>query len=98
MTRNTILTMITSTFILLIATAWPSSGAAQTCSFSNSGLEFGTINISNGARVRTSGTLTATCTGTPGRRIRVCMNIGSGTGNINPSGDPRHMIQGANRL
>jgi spore coat protein U-like protein len=98
LTRNIILTMIVSTFILVMATAWPSSGMAQTCIFSNSGLQFGTINISNGARVRTSGTFTATCTGTPGSRIRVCLNIGSGTGNLNPSGDPRYMTQGANRL
>ena len=90
--------MIVSTIIFLMISGWPQPSAAQTCSFSNSGLEFGTLNISNGTRVRTSGTFTATCSGSPKTKVRVCINIGSGTGNVGPSGDPRYMTQGANLL
>jgi spore coat protein U-like protein len=69
------------------------SASAQSCSFTMTDINFGSVNLSVGGTASTSGTLTANCTGTPGSTITICPNIGDGTGGSN-SGNPRRMGNG----
>jgi len=82
----------------LILFLWSSPSLAQTCSFSMTDIDFGNVSLSGGQFQSTTGTLTATCSGTPGQSVRVCANFNAGSGGVHASGDPRYMIQGANRL
>lgn len=66
---------------------------AQVCNFSITTINFGNINMAPGGTAPTSGTLTATCSGTPGKTITICPNIGDGTGG-STSGSPRLMKNG----
>ncbi|MCF6321023.1 MAG: spore coat U domain-containing protein [Rhizobiaceae bacterium] len=94
--RNAVTFVSTITVLLLLLPVLQSE--AQTCTFSNTGVNFGAVDLTPGTRIRTTGTFTATCTGTPGRRVRVCMNFGGGTGRNAPGADPRYMTNGANTL
>ena len=67
---------------------------AQVCTFGVTNINFGNINIGPGGTSPTSGTFTATCSGTPGKTITICPNIGDGTGG-STSGMPRLMKNGA---
>lgn len=71
------------------------SALAQSCSFSNTGVNFGNVNLTTGGFQSATGTLTAQCTGSPGQRINICANFNVGSGGIHPSGSPRLMLQGA---
>ncbi|HHN66474.1 MAG TPA: spore coat U domain-containing protein [Thermopetrobacter sp.] len=83
----------------IVALAWATAPAlAQSCSLSLSSLNFGSIDIINGAGATTAGTFSAFCWGTPGRRIIICPNIGAGSGGVAGGGDPRHMANGADKL
>lgn len=81
---------------LIILSATPAF--AQTCTYSTTGLNFGTVDLTPGNRVRVTGTFAITCNGTPGNRVRVCMNFGSGSGGTTGTGDPRFMLSGGNSL
>jgi spore coat protein U-like protein len=70
---------------------------AQSCSFAVSNFNFGNISIGPGGTPPTSSTLTATCSGQPGRTITVCPNIGDGTGG-SANGTPRYLLNGSNRI
>jgi len=72
--------------------------AAQTCSFSNTGIDFGNVNLTTGTFYISAGTLTASCSGTAGQTVRVCANFNAGSGGVHASGDPRYLAQGATRL
>jgi len=67
--------------------------SAQVCSFGITNINFGNINLGPGGTPSTSGTLTATCVGTPGATITICPNLGDGTGASN-SGTPRLLKNG----
>jgi hypothetical protein len=69
------------------------SASGQSCSFTMTDINFGSVNLSVGGMASTSGTLTASCTGTPGSSITICPNIGDGTSGSN-SGNPRRMGNG----
>jgi spore coat protein U-like protein len=71
---------------------------AQSCVFTNTGIDFGNVNLASGGFQTANGTFTASCTGTPGQSIRVCANFNAGSGGIAASGDPRYLLQGAIRL
>ena len=71
---------------------------AQSCAFTFDDLDFGPIDLTAGTFFRTTGNLTANCTGIPGQRIRICPHIGSGSGGVAGGGDPRFMLNGANQL
>ena len=71
---------------------------AQSCSFSVTNLDFGTVDLTTGTPFTTTGTFSATCTGTPNDEIRACPNFGAGTGGVASGGDPRYMLNGANQL
>ena len=71
---------------------------AQVCNATVPDIDFGTVDLSGGGGVNTSVRMRIRCTGIPGRRIKVCVNFGVGTGGIAASGDPRYMLNGLNRL
>jgi len=71
---------------------------AQVCTATTPDVDFGNVDLTGGASVQTNVRMTIDCTGTPGLWVRVCVNFGSGTGNVDPSGDPRYMLNGANQL
>ena len=94
--------MITALRLCLIAGAILFAGAsgarAQTCNYSISNVAFGTIDLTGGLAADSTGTLTVSCTGLANRVVRVCPNIGSGSGGDTGSGSPRKMVSGANSL
>lgn len=66
---------------------------AQSCNFTMTDINFGSVNLAVGGAPSTTGTLTATCTGTPNSTITICPNIGDGTGG-STSGNPRLILNG----
>jgi spore coat protein U-like protein len=78
----------------------PVSGAAQaqSCNFSIGNASFGVFSSVAGTAVDTTATFSATCSGTKGRTVRICPNIGSGTGGNNAAGTERYLLNGANQL
>ena len=66
---------------------------AQSCNFTITDINFGSVNLSVGGASTTSGTLTANCTGTPNSTITICPNIGEGTGG-STAGNPRLLANG----
>lgn len=71
---------------------------AQSCTFTNTGVDFGNVNLAGGGSQSATGTFAASCTGTPGQSIRICANFNAGSGGANASGDPRYLTQGLTRL
>lgn len=71
---------------------------AQSCSYSITNINFGTIDVTANTAYTTTGTFTANCT-TPllGGTMRVCPNINAGTGGSS-SGNPRYLLSGGNQL
>jgi spore coat protein U-like protein len=74
------------------ATAAPAS-----CSFSITAVNFGTIDVRANTVFDTTATFSATCTGDARRTIRVCPNIGEGSGGSS-GGNPRLLTSGTNQL
>jgi len=72
--------------------------AAQSCSFSNTGVDFGNVNLTGGGVQTATGTFTASCSGTAGETVRICANFNAGLGDVDASGDPRYLLQGATQL
>lgn len=83
--------------VFVIVMAWlfsAGSASAQSCGFTMTDINFGSVNLSVGGTASTSGTFTAICTGTPNSTITICPNIGDGTSGSN-SGNPRLMGKGS---
>jgi len=79
---------------IFIATAFFTCASfAQSCNFSMTDINFGSVNLSVGGTPSTSGIFTANCSGTPNSTITICPNIGDGTSGSN-SGNPRLMGNG----
>ncbi|MBY0530450.1 MAG: spore coat U domain-containing protein [Xanthobacteraceae bacterium] len=76
----------------LSSVAW-----GQSCTFSISNVEFSNINTAANVTYNTTATLTANCTGLASRTVRVCPNIGSGTGGT-ANGNPRYMLSAGYQL
>lgn len=84
---------------LAMGLTWAAPPAAgQSCTFAIGNINFGTFSPAAGAAVQSSATFTASCTGTRGRTVRVCPNIGSGTGGNNASASERYLRSGTNQL
>lgn len=66
---------------------------AQSCNFTITDINFGSVNLGLGGAPSTSGTFTANCTGTPNSTITICPNINDGTGG-STSGNPRLLANG----
>ena len=71
---------------------------AFSCSFSNTGVDFGNVALASGGFQSTTGTFTANCSGTPGQTIRICPNFNTGSGGAASGGSPRYLTQGATQL
>ena len=71
---------------------------AQSCTFTNTGLNWGNINLLSGSAFDLTGTFTANCTGIAGQTVRVCPNFNAGVGGVNGTGSERYMLNGANQL
>jgi len=71
---------------------------AQSCVFTNTGVDFGNVNLTVAGTKTATGTITANCTGIPNRNIRVCANFNQGSGGAHASSNPRYMLQGVTRL
>jgi len=80
-------------FMLAAAPAW-----SQTCTFTNTGLNWGSVNLLSGSAFDLNGTFTANCTGFAGLTVRICPNFNAGTGGVNGTGSERYMLNGANQL
>ena len=74
------------------------TASAQTCTFGNTGLNWGNIDLSANINYDTTGTFTATCTGAPNSFVRICANFNAGSGGVNGTGSERYMLSGATQL
>lgn len=70
---------------------------AQSCTFTNTGVNFGNV-VLLGGTVSSNGTFTATCSGLPSLSIRICPSFNAGSGGASTSGNPRYLAQGISRL
>jgi spore coat protein U-like protein len=68
---------------------------AQSCSFTNTGIDFGNVNLLSGGYQSAAGTFSANCSGTAGQTITICPNFNAGSGGMQSSGDPRYLTQSA---
>ena len=80
----------------LMVTCGPAWG--QACTFTNTGLDWGNINLAAGTAFDLTGTFRATCTGIASRTVRVCPNFNNGSGGANANGSERYMLNGVNQL
>lgn len=79
-----------------LAIAWlPRAAHAQTCTYSISNIIFSGVDVTLNTTFTATGTLSVSCTGVRTRTVRVCPNIGSGSGNPTAS-NPRQLANGAN--
>lgn len=79
--------------LMLIASA----ARAQTCTFSNTGVDFGNVSLSVNTAKTASGSFTASCSGTPNARIVICPNFGAGSGG-DGGANQRYMTHTATNL
>lgn len=70
---------------------------AQSCSFTISGLNFGSVNLAANTQFTSTATYTASCTGTANTTVRTCPNVDVGSGG-SASGNPRFLLNGATQL
>jgi spore coat protein U-like protein len=70
---------------------------AQSCNFTISTLDFGTINLAANSPFTSTATYSASCTGTANTTVRTCPNIDTGSGG-STSGSPRFLLNGATPL
>jgi spore coat protein U-like protein len=83
--------------VLIIAVGLPGSAWAQSCTFTITNLNFGNIDLTANTVFNTTGTFTANCTGNRNVTVRVCPNIGDGSGGSNNL-NPRFLLSGSNQL
>jgi spore coat protein U-like protein len=81
--------------LLILETA---AAHAQSCSFSNTGINFGNVNLVSGGFQTATGTFTASCTGIARQAITICPNFNAGSGGVQSSGDPRYLVQGSYKM
>jgi spore coat protein U domain-containing protein, fimbrial subunit CupE1/2/3/6 len=72
--------------------------SAQTCTLDMADVSFGTVDLLTGTAYDTAADFTASCQGLPNLTVRVCPNFSAGSGGVDPSGQPRYMASGANKL
>lgn len=70
---------------------------AQSCNFTISSLNFGSINLAANTPFTSTATYSASCTGTANATVRTCPNIDTGSGG-STSGSPRFLLNGATQL
>ncbi len=82
----------------LLVLAAATTARAQSCSYSVTNVNFGTVNLLSGSAIDSSATIQATCGGvqTLNLSVRICFNFGAGSGGT--TGSTRTMANGSNRL
>ncbi len=82
---------------LVLFALWPAgrTAAAASCSFSISTLDFGSVDTLSEATADGTATLSINCTNVVTGALRICPNIGSGSGGA--TGNLRHMRDASNR-
>ena len=86
-------------FVAACGLSVPHSAMAQTCSFSVSDVNFGTVDLTDGSAYDTSANFTASCSGgTAGQTLRLCPNLGSGSGGAVGSNAPRTLDSAGNKV
>jgi spore coat protein U-like protein len=70
---------------------------AQSCSFSITNLDFGSINLAANSTFTSTATYSASCTGTANTTVRTCPNLDVGSGG-STTGSPRFMLSGGTQL
>ncbi|MGZ5826929.1 MAG: Csu type fimbrial protein [Xanthobacteraceae bacterium] len=70
---------------------------AQSCNFSITNLDFGSINLTANTTFTTTATLSMNCTGTADSTVRICPNINAGSGGTT-TGNPRFLLNGGQQL
>src|SRR5688572_8466091 len=84
---------------LTILLQWKGQVAAQTCSFSMTDLDFGTIDPTTGQNVDGLATLSISCSGIPtNQQIRICAHICQGSGGMDATASTRYMTSGSAQL
>ncbi len=71
--------------------------SAQSCSFTISNLDFGSIYLTANTPFTSTATYSASCTGTGNTIVRTCPNIDAGSGG-STTGSPRFLLSGATQL
>jgi len=100
MTSNGACLLLRCVLALLVLLA-PAAAAAQSCSWSVSGIAFGSVDTLAGTNNDTTATVSINCSGflnllVLGNLVRVCPNLGFGTGGVTESN--RQMLSGSNAL
>ncbi|MEI6804951.1 MAG: spore coat protein U domain-containing protein [Myxococcaceae bacterium] len=73
--------------------------ATLSCSFSNTALDFGNVNLLSNAPIDAMGTLGISCSGGAAHgTVTVCIDYNGGSGGMDISGDPRSMLNGSSAL
>ena len=80
---------------VIIGCAAGTAKAGISCSYSYSGINFGSVDVSSGSPVYTTGTVTISCLGASSGTWRFCTNLPPGP---DVSGTQRRMVSGGNYL
>lgn len=83
--------------VLAGAVSLPDAALAQSCTFSISNLNFGSINLAANSPFTATATYSASCTGTANTTVRTCPNIDVGSGG-STTGNPRFLVNGTTQL
>jgi spore coat protein U-like protein len=96
---RSIIRRATPGLVLALALLVPRQAGAQSCSFSVSNVAFGPVDLTANIPFDTTAGYTASCTGgTPGQTLRLCPNLGAGSGGANGANAPRYIVSGANQV
>ncbi len=71
---------------------------AQQCTVTAADLQFGNIDVTANTTIDTTTRVIATCTGHVGQTVRVCPDLGAGSGGADSGLNPRFLASGANPL
>lgn len=86
--------------VALAAVVMPAQHAqAQTCSVTMSNASFGAVDLTQNALYDTTASYTAACSGgSAGQTLRLCINLGAGSGGASGANAPRHLASAGNTL
>jgi spore coat protein U-like protein len=90
--------LVKAIFAFALLLCFSGAASAQSCNFSMTNVDFGSVSLTGGGNITTSGTFGATCSGTPGQTIEICANFGAGSGGSAAGGNPRYMTNGASQV
>ncbi len=85
-------------FAIAVLLCLTGTARAQSCNFSMTNVDFGSVSLTTGGNANTSGTFSATCSGTPGQTIQICANFGAGSGGSASGGNPRYMTNASSQV